>query len=170
MKGIFKEMIRKATFDEKNVIMDIIKNAVTDMEEKNIFQWDNIYPNIDVINGDISKETLFVYVDNTVRGLIVLNEHQDKEYADLKWKYNSDKILVIHRLCVSPFFQGQGIAKGLLKFAEEYGKTHGYSSIRLDAFLNNERACNMYKKAGYIEAGVVSFRKGKFYCFEKNLI
>lgn len=163
-------MIRKGCLDDQLFIMEIIHNAIIDMEAKGIYQWDSIYPNDEVINNDLSNETLYVYEDGgIIKGIIVLNEYQDKEYEDMKWEFNSGKHLIIHRLCIDPKYQGQGIARLLVDYAERRGKALGYESIRLDAFVNNERACNLYKKLGYKAVGIVEFRKGKFYCFEKGL-
>lgn len=164
-------MIRKASKDDKQIIMNIIQNAIVDMESKGIYQWDSIYPNAEVINNDLDKGILYVYVDSgSIKGIIVLNEHQDKEYEDMDWKLNSGKHLIVHRLCVDPGYQGMGIARLLMNFAEEYGKENGYESIRLDAFMSNKHACSLYEKLGYSTAGIVQFRKGKFYCFEKRVI
>jgi ribosomal protein S18 acetylase RimI-like enzyme len=87
----------------------------------------------------------------------------------VKWEINSGKQLVVHRLCIDPKYQGQGIARTLMDYAEQYGKEQGYGSIRLDAFVNNPRACRLYEGLGYKAVGTVEFRKGKFYCFEREL-
>ncbi len=163
-------MIQKACIENKKAILAIIQNAVADMESKGIYQWDDIYPNEETINNDLSKENLYVYIDNDdIKGIIVLNEYQDKEYESICWKYNLGCQLVVHRLCIDPRFQGQGIARQLMIYAEEYGKQSHYGSIRLDSFINNDRAGKLYERLGYAKAGIVSFRKGKFYCFEKSL-
>lgn len=48
-------MIRKANNNDKNIIMEIIQDAIIDMENQNIYQWDSIYPNKEVIVEAISK-------------------------------------------------------------------------------------------------------------------
>ncbi|SNS99006.1 Acetyltransferase (GNAT) family protein [Anaerovirgula multivorans] len=162
-------MIRKGCIDDQILIMNIIKDTIADMESKDIHQWDNIYPGFEIINNDISKGHLYVYEDSgIIKGIVVLNEYQDKEYNSLEWKFKSGKQLVIHRLCVSPKYQGQGIARLLMVYAEQHGKELGYKSIRLDVFTDNHRACNFYEKLGYKSVGIVNFRKGKFYCLEKS--
>jgi hypothetical protein len=40
-------------------------------------------------------------------------------------------------------------------------------SIRLDAFTENRCALHLYDGNGYKTKGVVTFRKGNFYCYEK---
>ncbi len=123
-------VIQKACIENKKAILTIIQDAVADMESKGIYQWDDIYPNEETINSDLSNDHLYVYIDNeSVKGIMVLNEHQDKEYESICWKYNSGCQMVVHRLCVDPRFQGQGIARQLMAYAEEYGKESQYGSI-----------------------------------------
>lgn len=162
--------IRKAKTEDIKVVIDIIKNAIIDMESEGIYQWDNIYPNEDVITKDIYEENLFVYFDeDIIKGFITLNEFQDKEYESINWKYNTGKNLIIHRLCISPEFKGKGIATALIIFAERLGKENKYESIRLDTFTQNHHACKLYEKNGFEKRGFVTFRKGEFICYEKEL-
>lgn len=161
--------IRKCKADELETVMDLIREAVKVMRSRGIEQWDEIYPNAEVINNDISEESLYVYDDEVIKGIIVLNEYQDKEYKEVNWEFADDKPLVIHRLCIHPGYQSRGIAAAMVRFADEYARLHGYLSVRLDAFPQNERACSLYEKAGYKKVGRVTFRKGLFYCFEKVL-
>jgi ribosomal protein S18 acetylase RimI-like enzyme len=163
-------MIRQGKIADAKRIMKIIQDAVADMESKGIFQWDSFYPNQEVVNHDLESGAMSVYEnEGVIKGMIVLNEQQDQEYQDLAWQFNFGRQLVVHRLCVDPCYQSQGIAGALMKFAEQTAKTLEYQSIRLDAFVNNERAYNFYVKLGYQVVGKVEFRKGTFYCLEKGM-
>jgi len=163
-------IIKRGKIEELDEIVNIIKNAVEDMESNGIYQWDEIYPNREVLEKDIKDENLFVcFEDDVIAGIFVLNEYQDKEYEDLIWKYNSGKQLVVHRLCINPTLQGKGIARVLLEYIERYAKENKYRAVRLDAFTQNERACRLYERAGYEKVGVITLRKGNFFCFEKEL-
>ena len=163
-------IIKKGTIENVNVIMSIIEDAIIDMESQSIFQWDNIYPNEDVISKDIYEENLYIYLDeNIIKGFIVLNEFQDKEYEMIKWKYDAYKNLIIHILCINPKYKGQGIATTLIKFAEAFGEDNEYEAICLDSYIKNSNACRLYIKNGYEQRGIVTFRKGEFWCFEKKL-
>lgn len=151
-------------------IMQLIKDATKDMDDKNIPQWDALYPDQKTIEADIENQTLFgLWIQNTLAGIIVLNEFQDKEYRAIDWKVDDHRPLVVHRLCISPDFQGKGFAKILMDFAENYARQNLYQSIRLDAFLLNPVSLGLYHKLGYDQRGLVTFRKGDFYCFEKAL-
>ena len=163
-------MIRQAKPKESTKLMAVIKAASAAMLATGIDQWDEVYPNLDVLKGDIDKGDLFVLEeDGATKGMVVLNEFQDKEYADVRWRLTEGKPLVVHRLCVHPDHQGMGVAKRLMAFAENYALRNGYSSIRLDTFTQNPTSVALYAKLGYAKAGTVTFRKGVFYCFEKEV-
>lgn len=163
-------MVRKATKREVVRLMEIVRAASASMSAMGIDQWDDVYPNADVLKRDIAEGNLYVIEENRiVEGMVVLNEFQDKEYVDVCWKYTAGKQLVVHRLCVHPDFQGMGVAKRLMVFAEDHARKNGYASIRLDSFTQNPTSEGLYTKLGYRKAGNVTFRKGVFYCFEKDV-
>ncbi|MHB8066140.1 MAG: GNAT family N-acetyltransferase [Ruminiclostridium sp.] len=162
--------IRKGRTEDIEQIIDIIKAAIIDMESEGIYQWDNLYPNVEVITNDIYEKNLYAYIDeNIIKGFVALNEFQDREYNSVQWKYATGKMLIIHRLCINPKYKGNGIATAIIQYAEKFGKDNNYEAIRLDAFIKNNNACKLYEKNSYEKRGIVTFRKGDFYCFEKKL-
>lgn len=141
------------------------------MRANGVEQWDEIYPNPEVLSADIEAGTLHILpADGGPAASIVLNEHQDKEYEDGCWRYTEGKFLVIHRLCVAPLHQGRGVAKRMMRYAEELARKNGYSAIRLDAFSQNPISLRLYQGLGFQKAGTITFRKGLFYLFEKGVM
>lgn len=128
-----------------------------DLISKGIHQWDQNYPDLTTIQNDISKAQLYTYkIGDKITGIVVLNEVQDPEYADLQWVTSSDsRNLVVHRLAVHPHYQGKGIARKLMDFAEIFAKEQGYDSIRLDTFSQNSRNQKFYDNRGYQLTGEV---------------
>lgn len=162
--------IKKAKMEQIDTLMKIIKLAVADMHEQGVYQWDHTYPSKEIISEDVRKGNLYTYVDeNIIKGFVVLDEYQDKEYEKVQWKYTQGKQLIVHRLCVSPKYKGKGIATRLIEYADIYGRDNNYSSIRLDTFIGNERARRLYEKEGYNMVGELNFRLGIFHCFEKPI-
>jgi ribosomal protein S18 acetylase RimI-like enzyme len=141
------------------------------MNENGIPQWDDIYPSRETFKCDIEQESLFVAFTpgQKIAGCIVLNCFQDEEYKQINWEFTGGKIAVIHRLMVLPEYEGAGVAKDLLAFAEACAGRKGFEAVRLDMFKQNRRAVAFYKKHGYITRGTVQFRKGEFFCAEKIL-
>ena len=159
------ELIKTA---ELNNVELIVKLAIASMIAMQIFQWDDIYPNRQVLEDDLKNGWMYgYYSDSELCGIITLNNRQSPEYSDIVWKYKDENPLVIHRMCVAPNHQVKGIAKTLIAFAEDFALKNHHKTIRLDAFVNNPIATGIYRKLGYIERGIVKFRKGDFYCFEK---
>lgn len=161
--------ISRAKPSDLDAVLSMVRACTRHMESLGILQWDDIYPNRAVLEQDIAKKSLFVMADGAIIAAIVLNDYQEPEYGDVPWAYPGERILVVHRLCVHPDSQGQGVASRLMDFAEELGQTDGCAAIRLDAFTQNPTAVSLYEKRGYRKAGIVKFRKGPFFCFEKRI-
>jgi ribosomal protein S18 acetylase RimI-like enzyme len=160
--------ISKATRADITSIMELIHQAVLEMHRRQLYQWNENYPNIDIITEDITAGSLYkVTADDKIAGIVVLNEKQSPEYSSLTWESNREKYLVVHRLCIHPDFQGKGLAKKLMSFAEEHAVKHNYSSIRLDTFTLNQKAMRLYDSLKYRRVGTVAFREKTFQCFEK---
>lgn len=162
--------IRKAELEDLNIIIDIFSSAIIAMNENNINQWDERYPTSMILEQDILNKKMYVGVkDNTIVSVIVVNSEFDEQYKDGKWKYDNEKFVVVHRLCVNPTYQNQKIGKNTMIMIEELLRKEGIQSIRLDAFSLNPYALRMYDTLGYQKVGQTNWRKGLFYLFEKKL-
>lgn len=165
--------ITKASIEELKAILSMYQLAKKDLDENNIHQWDQQDPSQQTIKEDIKKGNLYVAKKGeTILGSIVLDEEMEPEHQQVKWLVPIQSALYLHRLVVHPNYQGEGTGKALMKFADEYAKKHGYTSIRLDAYEENEIARNLYRQFGYKQAGKVYFprREAPFICYEKPLI
>lgn len=164
--------IVKAIIDDKDEIMKLISECVNNMRAQNIFQWNENYPNEEIMLKDIKEGNLYVMKDNSkFYGVITINEEQDEEYKKVDWKSKASGVLVVHRLAVGPLGQGKGIGKSLMVFVEDLVRQKNYNSIRLDTYSGNPIALSFYEKLGYEKVGEVYFegRELAFYCYEKIL-
>ena len=165
--------IRTARKEELEEIMKLIAKCVQVMQDGGSDQWDEHYPNKEIIGSDIERGTLYVYEDNNaVAGILVLDENQAEDYAAIEWAQNQGPHLIMHRLAVHPEVQGKGIARQLIAYAEELALDRGYTSIRLDTYAKNTKALELYPRLGYDLRGEISFpsRTANFPVFEKVLI
>lgn len=161
---------RLAAMSDKDKIFQIFKAAISYMDSQNIPQWDEVYPAVRDIESDILKQEMYVLVkEDKIIAAIALNEVQDDGYETGAWTFTEGKVAVIHRLCVDPAFQNQGMAKKTMSFAEDILRKKGYSIIRLDAYSLNPYALKLYEKLGFRKVSALFFRMGKFYLFEKAL-
>lgn len=162
-------MIKKILPENLSDAMTLFSNVVNKMQELGIDQWDNEYPSMDIISEDLKEGYAFGYFLNSkLAAYVALNEKYDIEYDDIDWDMDS-KFIVVHRLAVDPSYQGKGLAKEMMIFAEKFAIQEGYKAIKLDTYCKNPIACRLYPSLNYQLKGSVVFRKGDFFVYEKIL-
>ena len=162
--------IRKANKTDLDNIMSMYKSCVNGMVNNGIDQWDETYPNANIILEDLKAMTYYVVeIDRSIIGGINIDQNQDKTYLEMDWKDKSNSFLIVHRLAVKEEFWNKKIGKYLMLFAEELVREKGLKSIRLDTYSGNPKAMKFYKKLGYSELGSINLKpnKNEYYCFEK---
>lgn len=165
------DTLTKANLTDIPHVFNLYKRVIENMQKEGIDQWDRLYPNKKILLHDILYNEMYLFFENGMLvSAIVLNECQDEKYNEVNWKSNDGKIAVIHRLCVNPSMQHNGLGRKTTTLAEELLRKQGYNAIRLDTFSQNPHALKLYEGMGYNKVGEVTFRKGTFCCFEKPLI
>ena len=161
---------RVASVDDLDDILQLVENAIKQMERENIHQWDSIYPTKEDFSNDIRKNELYIGIINKkIVVVYALNKECDEQYQNGEWQYIGDNFNVIHRLCVSPDFQKKGIAHSTLLHIESELDSLGIKAIRLDVFCENPYALKLYSNNGYHKVGNAHWRKGEFLLMEKLL-
>ncbi len=159
---------RIAALKDLKEIHTMVQRAIETMNNQQIYQWDELYPDEEILREDIEKQQLYVgLVEETIAVIYVLNQECDEEYQTGKWKYAQKPFYVIHRLCVNPVFQNQGVAGRTMLHIEETLRVMGIAAIRLDVFSENPSALKLYDNFGFAKVGYVDWRKGRFYLMEK---
>lgn len=149
-------------------LVQLYQGATAEMNANGIPQWDELYPSAAVLQTDLEQQQLYIgKMDNEIACAFVLNHSCDPEYADGLWAYPERPFLVLHRLCVHPKFQQQGLAKRAMQEVEPLVQAQGYRALRLDVFSQNPYALRLYRQLGYQEVGTVRFRKGTFFLMER---
>lgn len=164
--------ITQGNLTDLTSIMELINSVIQAMENQHIFQWNEHYPTAATFENDLRNNSLFLMRnEDEILGIIAFDENQSPEYSQIDWITSGDRVLVIHRLAVNPKYQGQGYARKLMAYAEEYASRHNYQSIRLDAYTGNARTLNFYEKRDYKKTGELYFpwRELPFNCYEKVL-
>ncbi|SDH48815.1 GNAT family N-acetyltransferase [Winogradskyella thalassocola] len=165
--------IEKGEPSDLEALFQIYLKGKNDLEHMEIFQWTDNYPTRSIIENDLNNGVLYTLKNNNIIiGAINISETQEVEYKSINWKFDNSKVLVIHRLVVNPKHQKLGYAKTLMDFAERFAMENNYSSIRLDAYSQNTRVIEFYKKRNYLIRGEVNFpeREDTFYCMEKEIL
>ncbi len=161
---------RGATPSDLPELMALFRAATREMDAQGILQWDEIYPDEPTIRADIFRGQMRVGTrSGKIAVAFMLDLCKDGDYEPAEWRYREPDFAVLHRLCVHPDFQGQGVAKEAMDFLEGAMLSSGIQTIRLDAFSQNPAALHLYESRGYVKAGEIRYRKGLFYLYEKRL-
>lgn len=164
--------IKKVNKESKTVeeIFSFVQNAVKKMDEQQIPQWDDIYPTQEDFALDAQKNQLYIAeVEGKAAACFTLNQECDEAYKDGTWSYEGPDFFIIHRLCVNPEFQNQGIGTKVCLEIENIVKSLGAKAIKLDCFTLNPFSLKMYHKLEYKDCGFADWRKGRFVLMEKIL-
>ena len=161
---------RLAREDDLEAVCSLIEAAVQAMEQQQIFQWDASYPAREDFLRDIRNRHLYVGVsDDGIALVYALNQESDGQYANGAWRYPASAYRVLHRFCVHPRYQHQGVGKAALLHLEDELRQAGVETVRLDVFSQNPFALALYRRQGYEQVGFADWRKGRFFLMEKRL-
>lgn len=165
-----KIQFQQGTIDNLDTVSTLADAAIAQMERQGIMQWDEFYPTREDFRADIEAGNLYIGYDEDEAAVIyVLSQEFDEEYRNGHWKDETKSFYVLHRLCVHPKYQHQGIAGLTMEHMERSLKAQGIEAVRLDVFTQNPYALKLYDKCGYQNVGMAHWRKGDFYLMEKYL-
>ena len=163
--------LRKATISEIPQIWAILQQAIARRKEDGSNQWQDGYPNPNVIENDIDKNAGFVLTDGgTILGYCAILINDEPEYQKIKGKWlTNDDFVVFHRVAISEKHLGKGLAKKLLGFIEEFALSNNIYSIKADTNFDNFAMMAIFEKLGYRYCGEVYFRGSARKAYEKAL-
>lgn len=140
-------MLEKATIKDLNQIMTIISDAKKAMKEDGLFQWQDGYPNNEVVVEDINNQELYVLKEkDKVLGICVINGDYYSQYKNTP---NANESQVIHRVAVSKDFKNKGIGKKILLSAIEIIQSEGYKYAIIDTNSKNSKMLKLIENAGF---------------------
>jgi GNAT superfamily N-acetyltransferase len=163
---------RKAALPDLPQIWTILQQAILRRKADGSNQWQDGYPNPDVVAHDIVKEVGYVLThNNKVIAYCAILINDEPEYVNLKgeWLTNSD-FVVFHRIAVAQEYLGKGIAKMMFAQIEKFALQHHIFSIKADTNFDNAAMLHLFAQTGYVYCGEVYFRGSARMAFEKVLI
>lgn len=164
-------LFRKATLSDAPKIWQILQGAIALRKADNSNQWQDGYPNLEVVENDISKNAGFVLeIDSQIAGYVAILINDEPEYANLqgKWLTNAD-FVVFHRLAIAKEFLGKGLARELFLQIENFARDQNINSVKADTNFDNDAMLHLFKKMGYQYCGEVYFRGSARRAYEKIL-
>ena len=151
--------------DDIPSIMSIIKDAQNYLNDLDIDQWQDGYPNVEQISIDIKNEDSFVIknFEESIMGTVVFTTKEEPTYSDVdgSWLTAPDsKYGVIHRLAVSNKFRSSGVAKYVFQHCEKELVNANIKSMRIDTHRDNKGMQKLITGMGYIYCGVIILSSG----------
>jgi len=162
---------RKAEIGEIGEIWTILQHAIARRKNEGSNQWQDGYPNLEVIKKDIEKEYAYVLTEaENIIGYFAVVVNYEPEYSKIegKWLTNSD-FVVIHRLALSENYLGKNLSKMMIEFVEDLAKINDIYSIKVDTNHDNFAMMKIFEKSGFSFCGIVHFRGSPRRAYEKVL-
>lgn len=162
---------RKATNADIPIIWGILQQAIARRKEEGSDQWQDGYPNPDVIQKDIETHSGFVLTDDeTIIGYCAVIINNEPAYTALKGKWlTNDDFVVFHRIAISEDYLGKGLAKKIMENIHKFAMANNIYSVKADTSFDNFAMLKIFEQLGYCFCGEVYFRGGERKAFEKVL-
>ena len=149
---------RKANKPDINRIMEIIGQAQAYFRGQGINQWQNNYPNPQVILNDINHDYSYVLTnDGRIIGTCAVSFDGEKTYNKIyngRW-LTDNPYAVVHRIAVDNEFKGSGVASETLRNIEKMCLDRGVYSIRVDTHEDNKSMQRLLEKNNYVYCGII---------------
>ena len=154
---------RKAVESDIEDIMNIINKAQCYLKELEIDQWQNNYPNYDVIKEDINNNNSYVLLkDNIIIGTVAVIFNGEKTYDTIyngQW-LSDGEYATIHRLAVDSNYRGLGISSIILENIKKMCIENNINSIKVDTHSGNLPMQKFLQKHGFIRCGIIYLEDG----------
>jgi RimJ/RimL family protein N-acetyltransferase len=162
---------RPAKYSEASQIWQILKDAIKRRKKDGSNQWQDGYPNMEVVKSDIENKIGFVLTQNdTIIGYTAVIINDEPDYINIEGRWLSDQDFVVyHRVAVSEEFLAKGMAKKMIKLIEKYALSKNIYSLKADTNHDNIPMMKIFEKLGYSFCGIVYIRKSPRRAYEKVL-
>jgi Cof subfamily protein (haloacid dehalogenase superfamily) len=146
-------------------VMRIIADAQADFRARGIDQWQNGYPNEQVIRGDIERgESYVVTRGEQIVATAMITFAPDPNYAVIyggEWLLAAPKsYATIHRISVDLAERGQGVAEWIVGQTERMCRKRGADSLRIDTHRDNRSMQRVAEKNGMTLCGIIHLADG----------
>ncbi|MFP9098270.1 GNAT family N-acetyltransferase [Flavobacterium sp. RHBU_24] len=160
---------RQANTADISQIWEILQGAIQRRKEAGSRQWQDGYPNSEIVAADIARKAGFVLtVNHSVAGYCAIFINDEPVYASIAGAWLTDgSFVAYHRVAISNEYLGKGLGLVLLKNIEDFALANNIISVRADTNFDNPIMLRLFEKLGYQYCGEVIFRGGTRKAFEK---
>ena len=165
-------IFRKAEKQEAERIWDIMQEAIDKRKEEGSNQWQDGYPNLEVVKQDIERGYGYVSINpsGVLTGYLALIFDGEPAYEAIAEQWLTNRpFSVVHRIAVSQEHYVKGQATWMLEQAQAESFKQGFLSLKVDTNYDNTGMLRILDKLGYVYCGDVYFRGSARKAFEKKL-
>ena len=154
-----------ATEEDREEILSLYKAQLG----REFCPWDEWYPSNETIDGDFSREALFVLkMDGKIKATVSIEEDEAVDHLSC-WDKNLAPAGELARLAVLPKEQNKGLGRIMLEFGMDELKRRGFKSIHFLVNKYNKKAIACYSVFGFRVVGECYMYEQDFLCYEKEL-
>ena len=156
-------------------IMKAIKCAQKYLAGLGIDQWQDGYPNEEIILKDIQHNESYLVINdrNESIGTTMFSLRLEPTYNNIEGNWLTEGLVkygVIHRMAVDDQFRSSGFSRFVFDYFENLLIEKGIISMRIDTHEENQVMQGLLKKRGYHYCGIIYLESGsKRLAFEKLL-
>ncbi len=170
MKRMSLEFITAQTND-LDEIWRIIQHAIGRRKADGSNQWQDGYPNPEILSLDISKQQGFVLRDGQAiigYAAVLINDEPQYNNIDGAW-LTTDDFVVYHRVAIAPEFLGQGYARKLIEGIHSFALKKKIKSVKADTNFDNPAMMKTFENLGYKFCGEVKINGSPRRAYERIL-
>lgn len=162
---------RRAGVTDIPAIWEVLQQAILRRKLDGSDQWQNGYPNPEVVAEDIEKGVGYVLTDSgSVAGYSAVIFNDEPAYAGIRGRWLTDgEFVVVHRVALAEGYTGKGLGRRIFEFIEAIALGEGIYSVKVDTNFDNAAMLNNLEKLGYTYCGEVTLGGGIRKAFEKRL-
>ncbi len=158
-----RRTLRPTTSADIARVMEILADGRASLADLGIDQWQNGYPNREMVEDDVARGIGYVVEDGRGRLLatcaIDLGGEPTYDAIDGAWLTTSTsyepRYAAIHRVAVSRDVLRGGLGRFMFCEAERIARSRGAESVRVDTHSGNVRMRALLESLGYRECGII---------------
>lgn len=150
---------RRAEKQDFDAINNLLGDARVRMAALGIDQWQDGYPEPELIAADIESGIgIVAESEGALAGYMVLLSEVEPiyEHIDGAW-INNGGYATVHRMAVDGSFCGSGLSSAMLAYAGDFARENGLQSVRADTHRGNVRMRRLLEKNAYLYCGEVLY-------------
>lgn len=151
-------ILKKAEGKDKEKVLQILAEGREAIAALGIDQWQNGYPQPEIIEEDILNGESYLLFDGfRPVGTCMITDRGEPTYDVIyggKWR-SENAYLTVHRIAVSDSVRGGGAASYIIECAVSMARERGLCSVRMDTHPGNVRMRRFLEKNGFLHCGTI---------------